>query len=243
MVNRINLLLQAKNITARQFAEEIGIQPSGMSHILSGRNNPSLDFVMKVVRRYPEIDINWLMFGKGEMYESGKGVASVTSTASPVVVPKESMTPATVSSSEPIQNIGGQQSMFGEPERDLFSAQQAIPITQTVENGIKQYGNASETKETNLVREQNPHNPTPAKPQSGIESNRNSMQTGRFEPTTPPVEATPHITAPYNVSQVQETLGQEAIKVPMGIPTPKGKRIVRLLAFYDDHTFGEYFPE
>ena len=70
MVERINLLLKAKNITARQFAEEIGIQPSGMSHIMSGRNNPSLDFVMKVVRRWPEVNINWLMLGKGEMYAS-----------------------------------------------------------------------------------------------------------------------------------------------------------------------------
>ena len=70
MINRINLLLKAKNITARQFAEEIGIQPSGMSHIMSGRNNPSLDFVTKVIRRYPEIDANWLLLGKGEMYAS-----------------------------------------------------------------------------------------------------------------------------------------------------------------------------
>lgn len=68
MINRINLILRAKNITARQFAEEIGIQPSGMSHILGGRNNPSLDFVLKVIRRYPEIDANWLLLGKGEMY-------------------------------------------------------------------------------------------------------------------------------------------------------------------------------
>ena len=68
MIDRINLILRAKNITARQFAEEIGVQPSGMSHILSGRNRPSLDFVMKVVNRYPEIDIKWLMFGEGEMY-------------------------------------------------------------------------------------------------------------------------------------------------------------------------------
>ena len=71
MINRINLILRAKNITARQFAEEIGIQPSGMSHILGGRNNPSLDFVGKVLRRYPEIDANWLLLGKGEMYTSG----------------------------------------------------------------------------------------------------------------------------------------------------------------------------
>lgn len=68
MINRINLILQAKNITAKQFAEEIGIQPSGMSHILGGRNNPSLDFVNKVLRRYPEIDANWLLLGRGQMY-------------------------------------------------------------------------------------------------------------------------------------------------------------------------------
>lgn len=70
MINRINLILRAKNITARQFAEEIGIQPSGMSHILGGRNNPSLEFVNKVLRRYPEIDANWLLLGRGEMYRS-----------------------------------------------------------------------------------------------------------------------------------------------------------------------------
>lgn len=70
MINRINLILRAKNITAKQFAEEIGIQPSGMSHIMGGRNNPSLEFVSKVIRRYPEIDANWLLLGKGEMYAS-----------------------------------------------------------------------------------------------------------------------------------------------------------------------------
>ena len=75
MVDRINLILRAKNITARQFAEEIGIQPSGMSHILGGRNNPSLDFAVKVLKRYPEIDANWLLLGKGAMYGNSGGTA------------------------------------------------------------------------------------------------------------------------------------------------------------------------
>ncbi len=85
MIDRINLILKAKNITPRLFAEEIGIQPSGMSHILSGRNNPSLDFVMKVVSRYPEIDIKWLVLGQGEMYASVLPVGAIpaTSTISP----------------------------------------------------------------------------------------------------------------------------------------------------------------
>ena len=78
MIDRINLLLKAKNITARQFAEEIGIQPSGISHILSGRNNPSLDFVLKVMKRWPEINISWLMFGKGEMYVSPSEILQTT---------------------------------------------------------------------------------------------------------------------------------------------------------------------
>ncbi|MBR6291975.1 MAG: helix-turn-helix transcriptional regulator [Bacteroidales bacterium] len=83
MINRINLILRAKNITARQFAEEIGIQPSGMSHIMSGRNNPSLDFVTKVIRRYPEIDANWLIMGRGAMY----GGAAATDPVAPVEQP------------------------------------------------------------------------------------------------------------------------------------------------------------
>ena len=100
MVDRINLILKAKNLTSRQFAEEIGIQPSGMSHILSGRNRPSLDFVMKVINRYPEIDINWLMFGKGEMYAAPYSMPiahkAAPAAASPAVggVPAEEAAPA-----------------------------------------------------------------------------------------------------------------------------------------------------
>ncbi|MDP4223940.1 MAG: helix-turn-helix transcriptional regulator, partial [Bacteroidota bacterium] len=46
----------------------IGVQPSGISHILSGRNKPSLDFVLKMLERYPFISTEWLLFGKGSMY-------------------------------------------------------------------------------------------------------------------------------------------------------------------------------
>ena len=77
MIDRINLIMRAKNITASQFADEINIQRSGMSHIMSGRNKPSLDFVMRVLNRYPEIDTNWLLFGKGEMYKSANTLESV----------------------------------------------------------------------------------------------------------------------------------------------------------------------
>ena len=81
------MILRAKNITARQFAEEIGIQPSGMSHIMGGRNNPSLDFVAKVLRRYPEIDANWLILGRGEMYSSGTALTPPAPMDQPLASP------------------------------------------------------------------------------------------------------------------------------------------------------------
>lgn len=56
--------------TATRFADEIGVQRSGISHILSGRNQPSYDFIVKVMNKFPEIDIEWLLSGKGELSKS-----------------------------------------------------------------------------------------------------------------------------------------------------------------------------
>lgn len=69
MKERIAEFLKRENKSSALFAEEIGVQPSGISHILSGRNKPSLDFIIKMLEKYPYIDINWLLFGKGSMYK------------------------------------------------------------------------------------------------------------------------------------------------------------------------------
>ena len=69
MKERIIEFLKKENKTSAQFAEEIGVQPSGISHILSGRNNPSLDFVIKMLEKYSFISTDWLIFGKGSMYK------------------------------------------------------------------------------------------------------------------------------------------------------------------------------
>jgi transcriptional regulator with XRE-family HTH domain len=70
MKDRILAFLQNENKSYAQFADEIGVQPSGISHILSGRNNPSLDFVIKMLHRYPSLSADWLLFGKGPMYRN-----------------------------------------------------------------------------------------------------------------------------------------------------------------------------
>ena len=69
MKDRILEFLRRENKTSAQFAEEINVQPSGISHILSGRNKPSLDFVIKMLEKYSFLSTEWLIFGKGSMYK------------------------------------------------------------------------------------------------------------------------------------------------------------------------------
>jgi transcriptional regulator with XRE-family HTH domain len=72
MKERLLEFLKKENKSSAQFAEEIGVQPSGISHILSGRNNPSLDFVLKMLEKYKFLSTDWLLFGKGSMYKDVK---------------------------------------------------------------------------------------------------------------------------------------------------------------------------
>jgi transcriptional regulator with XRE-family HTH domain len=72
MVERILLVLKVKNLSPSKFADEIGIQRSSMSHIMSGRNMPSLDLVMKIMNKYPDINPEWLVMGVGQMMKSNQ---------------------------------------------------------------------------------------------------------------------------------------------------------------------------
>ncbi|MCB9015265.1 MAG: helix-turn-helix transcriptional regulator [Lentimicrobiaceae bacterium] len=67
MNNRISLVLKTKDISPSQLADELGVQRSGISHILNGRNKPSLEFVQKLIKRYPDISMQWILFGEGPM--------------------------------------------------------------------------------------------------------------------------------------------------------------------------------
>jgi len=72
MKERLLEFLKNENKSSAQLAEEIGVQASGISHILSGRNNASLDFVLKMLEKYPFLSTDWLLFGKGSMYKDVK---------------------------------------------------------------------------------------------------------------------------------------------------------------------------
>ncbi|TVZ28509.1 helix-turn-helix protein [Gillisia sp. Hel_I_86] len=67
---RLQIILDYYDISAAVFADAIHVGRSSISHILSGRNKPSLDFVLKIVQTYPEVELYWLLNGKGNFPKS-----------------------------------------------------------------------------------------------------------------------------------------------------------------------------
>lgn len=63
---RIELLMKCYGLTPSQLADRTGIQRASVSHIISGRNKPSLEVLQKIYEAFPELDLGWLMTGKGE---------------------------------------------------------------------------------------------------------------------------------------------------------------------------------
>lgn len=70
MKDRIAHIMRAKNLKASDFASLLGIQPSAVSHILAGRNKPSLEIVRKIKETFPEYNLDWIVFGTGPMTTS-----------------------------------------------------------------------------------------------------------------------------------------------------------------------------
>jgi transcriptional regulator with XRE-family HTH domain len=64
MEDRFKLLLEQLRLSPSEFADKIGIQRSSVSHIFSGRNKPSIDFLEKILNVFPEIDVTWLITGR-----------------------------------------------------------------------------------------------------------------------------------------------------------------------------------
>ena len=64
MVERLVELMRIRNLTSSQLADAIGVQRSGISHLISGRNKPSLEFILKILTSFPEVNPDWMLFGK-----------------------------------------------------------------------------------------------------------------------------------------------------------------------------------
>lgn len=126
MKDRIAHIMRAKNLKATDFATLLGIQPSGISHVLSGRNNPSLEFVKKIKETFPEYNLDWIIFGTGPMTTSEPyrdSFAEAQREANRSALGDAVTTPADASRKETSQTTNTQSA-----EADLFSVPVDPPV-------------------------------------------------------------------------------------------------------------------
>lgn len=88
MNTRLKQFIAAENITQAQFADNINVVRASVSHILAGRNKPGYDFISGLMRYYPNLNIEWLMFGKGKMYKESSS-ETVQQHVEPLIQPVE----------------------------------------------------------------------------------------------------------------------------------------------------------
>ena len=110
-IKNLEKIMEYHHVNASVLADKIGIQRSGLSHILSGRNKPSLEFILKIITEFPEVDFYWLTLGKGSFPKSNTTNDSPISKNSFVAEEKkvslktENNFPASVENSDEIEKI------------------------------------------------------------------------------------------------------------------------------------------
>lgn len=94
MEERLKLFLAMEGLSPSQFADKLGVQRSGVSHLLSGRNKPSFEFISKMLAAYPKINPDWLIMGTGKAYRDMPGgdipsTAAAEAAAEAAILPQE----------------------------------------------------------------------------------------------------------------------------------------------------------
>ena len=121
-IPRLENLMEYYGLTASSFADRIGVQRSSISHLLSGRNKPSLDFILKITDAFPEVDLYWLLNGKGHLVKEQN-----SSTPPPIYAA------AAPDNSIPVANAPGTTVANASPDSDAVrippTPQQQLPIT------------------------------------------------------------------------------------------------------------------
>ncbi len=79
-IKRLEILFDYYTISSSSFADKIGVQRSSLSHLLSGRNKPSLDLILKIIAVFPEVDLYWILNGKGNFPKNNNSENKITET-------------------------------------------------------------------------------------------------------------------------------------------------------------------
>ncbi|QKZ13966.1 helix-turn-helix transcriptional regulator [Spirosoma sp. KUDC1026] len=146
--DKIKQILIDKNLTPSYFADEIGVQRSSISHILSGRNRPSFDIIQKIIRRFPDLGYDWIMEDEAEAPAPNQFSAPSYGARS---MPNRQSAPggrdgyANVSNSVPVNQLPGRSPQRTElpPEQPAYSDEEGGGIDRRIERILVFYTDGS----------------------------------------------------------------------------------------------------
>ena len=137
MEERLKLFLAMEGLSPSQFADKLGIQRSGVSHLLSGRNKPSFEFINKMLLTFPKINPDWLITGTGKAY---RDFSAESESASGYV--QRELHSVTEQMEQPKEQIQETTDTYQEPE--LFSESYTEPKTAAVKTPAEPRPSSSE---------------------------------------------------------------------------------------------------
>lgn len=151
MKEKLQFLLKSKGLSASTLANMLEIQPSGISHLMSGRNKPSFDLVVKILKVFPDINPDWLLLDKGEMTRSSEPNHSPTPNAVASAVDLAGSLfeqPRNTQFSETSEEVKNEQSnIFATPQHDsqssVFSALNIVGSSKVPQRVIVLYADGS----------------------------------------------------------------------------------------------------
>lgn len=131
-IKRIETILEYYGLSASSFADALGVQRSGLSHLMSGRNKPSLDFIMKISDTYPDVNLYWLLNGTGNF--PPKDSTEAPAVDDEILSPQDSIpTPAFLQqpfNTEPKPEEPLDLFSAAEPKKDITPEADAKPINE-----------------------------------------------------------------------------------------------------------------
>ena len=211
---KIAAIITDKHLTNAQFCQTCGLQPATLSHITSGRSNPSLTILRSIVQGFPDINPLWLFTGEGDMY----GSPTSSTIPSPTAVSSPSASATSTDNSAP--NLGSAPQRPGNDSRAVSSASTASPTDGALMATGDGIINAASQDKSNSIS-----NPSPSvEPAQGT------------PPSTLPPYSHPEPLPPTPTSQ-SATAGSPS-PIPLIVQEPPQRRnIVEIRVFYDDNTF------
>lgn len=224
MNNRLQQFLELENITPARLADTLGVQRSGLSHILSGRNKPGYEFITKLLTKYPHINSEWLLIGKGKPYKE--------------MMTGQGGTPSLLSSQNSGNSVYGKNGISGSSNFAGNGIQYDSILYDSIQNNNVPYnGIQNNIVQGNKIQYNDVQGAEfPSSNEFGTISleSSNIQSTGNSAYNTDNLNNTPK----NNLSEPSENRANGLNKADGG----KKKRIKRVIIFYSDGSFEELFP-